>query len=203
MKTALIIPTLNAVPHLAKLLPALTALSPQPDKVLFIDSTSTDGTQAAIEAAGFTVHVIPRAEFGHGKTRNLGARMCEGHDILIYLTQDAIPAGVDLVARMVEQFKDTSVAVATGRQLPHEGANVAAAFARLHNYPPESHRTTAADIPVRGLKALFCSNSFAAYRASALAAVGGFPEHLPMGEDLAVTGRFLEAGYTSAYVAEA
>jgi rhamnosyltransferase len=203
MKTALIIPTLNAKPHLEKLLPALKALSPQPDKVLVIDSSSTDGTPDLFKAAGFNVHVIPKSEFGHGKTRNLGARMCEGHDVLIYLTQDAIPAATDLVAKMVKAFENPKVAVATGRQLPHDDANTAAAFARLHNYPAQSHVNTAADIPAKGLKALFCSNSFAAYRAEALAKVGGFPEHLPMGEDLAVAGRFLEAGYASAYVADA
>ncbi len=203
MKSALIIPTLNAMPWLGRLLPALKALAPQPDKILFIDSSSTDGTGKAITEAGFSLHTIRREEFGHGRTRNLGARLCSDADVLIYLTQDALPAGTDLVGKILAQFEDSSVAIVCGRQLPHEDANPAARYARLCNYPPTGHRTTAVDIPVRGIKALFCSNSFAAYRAEALKKAGWFPEELPMGEDLAVTGRILDAGYTSVYLPEA
>ncbi|HRC26264.1 MAG TPA: glycosyltransferase, partial [Alphaproteobacteria bacterium] len=89
--------------------------------------------------------------------------------------------------------------VVYGRQLPYPDASVAARFARLFNYPDTPRRTVAADIATRGLKALFCSNSCAAYRARALTQVGGFPEDLPLGEDLAVTGRLLEAGFASVY----
>ncbi len=203
MRSALIIPTLNATPWLSRLLPALKALDPQPDKILFIDSSSADGTGKALTDAGFELHTIRREDFGHGRTRNLGAQLCASHDVLIYLTQDALPASTDLIRKILEPFNDPSVAIVCGRQLPHEDANQAARYARLCNYPSASHRTTAADIPARGIKALFCSNSFAAYRAEALAKAGGFPENLPMGEDLAVTGRILEAGYTSVYMAEA
>lgn len=59
------------------------------------------------------------------------------------------------------------------------------------------------DIPLRGLKALFCSNSCAAYRRTAFEKVGGFPETLPLGEDMAITARLLEAGYTTVYCADA
>lgn len=203
MKSALIIPTLNAMPWLGRLLPALKSLDPRPDKILFIDSSSTDGTAQAITEAGFDLHPIRREDFGHGRTRNLGARLCEGHEILIYLTQDAIPASPDVIKKITAEFHDPSVAVVCGRQLAHPDANLASRYARLFNYPPQSHRTTAADIPARGLKALFCSNSFAAYRTAALKEIGGFPEYLPLGEDLAAAGRLLEAGYTSVYNAQA
>ncbi len=204
MKSALIIPTYNAAHWLDRLIPALGALSPQPDKILFIDSSSGDGTAQTLRAAGYEVHVIRKQDFGHGKTRNLGAALCPEADMLIYMTQDALPAAADLVARMIEAFaRDEKVAVICGRQLPHEDATLAARYARLHNYPPQSRATTAADIPARGIKALFCSNSFAAYRARALKEIGGFPEYLPLGEDMAAAGRLLEAGYTSLYLAEA
>lgn len=203
MRSALIIPVLNATPWLSRLLPAIGALDPQPDKILFIDSSSTDGTGKAITDAGFDLYTIRREDFGHGRTRNLGAQLCAEYDVLIYLTQDALPANAGLVEKIMRPFKDPLVAIVCGRQLPHQDANPAARYARLCNYPPESRRTTMADIPTRGIKALFCSNSFAAYRAEALTKAGGFPENLPMGEDLAVTGRILEAGYTSLYLAEA
>ena len=40
---------------------------------------------------GEIVH-ITKPEFDHGGTRNQAARMCDG-EIMILLTQDAIPAG--------------------------------------------------------------------------------------------------------------
>ncbi len=201
--TALIIPVYNAMPYLARLVPALRALDPAPGRILIIDSSSPDGSGEALRAEGFEVHTIPKAEFGHGKTRNLAARMCEGADHLIYLTQDAIPESPDLVAELCAPFEDPQVGVVYGRQLPYPDASVAARFARLFNYPDTPRRTVAADIATRGLKALFCSNSCAAYRARALAQVGGFPEDLPLGEDLAVTGRLLEAGFASVYAPSA
>lgn len=204
MKCALIIPVLNARPWLGQLFSALKNLDPQPDKILFIDSSSTDGTPEAILQAGFSLHTIKREDFGHGRTRNLGARLCEAFDVLIYMTQDAIPASTDVVALIKQEFSvNPAVGVACGRQLPHEGASIAARYARLHNYPPQGYTMSAADIPLRGVRALFCSNSFAAYRTKAFFSVGGFPEYLPLGEDMAVTGRLLEAGFLSVYKAEA
>ena len=204
MKCALIIPVLNAKPWLEKLFSALKSLDPHPDHILFIDSSSTDGTPEEIVRAGFSLHTIKREDFGHGKTRNLGAELCKAYDILIYMTQDAIPATPDMVALIKQEFSiNPAVGVVCGRQLPHEDANVASRYARLHNYPPHGYTMSAADIPLRGIRALFCSNSFAAYRTKALFSVGGFPEHLPLGEDMAVTGRLLEAGLLSVYKAEA
>lgn len=197
--TALVIPVYNARPWLVRLVPAIRALDPASGRVLFIDSSSPDGTGDVLRAEGFEVHTIPKSEFGHGKTRNLGARMCAEADILIYLTQDAIPESSDLIAALCAPFHDPQAGVAYGRQLPYPEASTASRFSRLFNYPETPRRTVAADISVRGLKALFCSNSCAAYRAQALAQVGGFPEDLPLGEDLAVTGRLLEAGFASIY----
>src|SRR6185295_17628070 len=49
----------------------------------------------------------------------------------------------------------------------------------------------------------FCSNSFAAYRRSALEDVGWFKEKLLMGEDTHVCARMLMKGYQVGYIAEA
>lgn len=201
--TALIIPVYNARPHLGRLVPAIRALDPAPGRILMIDSSSPDGSGEALRAEGFEVHTIPKSEFGHGKTRNLGARMCAGVEVLMYLTQDAIPENPGLAAALCAPFSDPQTGVVYGRQMPYPEASTASRFARLFNYPEAPRRTVAADIPVRGLKALFCSNSCAAYRVSALAQVGGFPEDLPLGEDLAVTGRLLEAGFASVYAPDA
>jgi rhamnosyltransferase len=53
------------------------------------------------------------------------------------------------------------------------------------------------------LKTAFLSNSFAAYRVSALREVGGFPKKVIFGEDMYVAAKFLESGYKIAYSADA
>jgi rhamnosyltransferase len=53
-----------------------------------------------------------------------------------------------------------------------------------------------------GIKAIFLSNSLAAYRRSALMGIGGFPANVIFGEDTITAARLLLAGYKVAYVAE-
>lgn len=200
MKTALIIPTWNAEPWLPELLPALQKLSPAPECILFIDSSSTDNTRDIIRNAGFDVHKIAKEEFGHGKTRNLGARLNADADILIYMTQDAIPAHDNLVQPILDYFRQCkNTAIVFGRQLPHDDADIAAQYARLQNYPEHDYLNKFEDMEERGIKTFFCSNSFAAYRADRLREINGFPEELPLAEDMAACARLLEKGYYSQY----
>ena len=54
-----------------------------------------------------------------------------------------------------------------------------------------------------GIKAAFLSNSFAAYRRSALESVGGFPSDTIFGEDTFAAAKMLLNGWKIAYSAEA
>jgi rhamnosyltransferase len=54
-----------------------------------------------------------------------------------------------------------------------------------------------------GIKACFLSNSFAAYRLQALMAQGGFPAHLPLGEDTFTSAKLLLSGQSLRYQASA
>jgi rhamnosyltransferase len=202
-RTGLIIPTLNAERHLVPLIGAIKTLSPAPDEILIVDSFSDDATRDLAHDAGFRVHRIPRSEFGHGSARNLGAALIPDADFLLFMTQDALPASPDLIAELVRPFGDPLVAQVFARQLPCEDAHTAARFARLFNYPSDSYRRTRADLRIYGARAVFASNSCAAYRRTAFEAVGGFPTDLPAGEDMAIAGRFLEAGYALCYCARA
>lgn len=100
-------------------------------------------------------------------------------------------------------FDDPSVGCAYGRQLPHKNAGLLGAHARLFNYGEQSCRRTLADVPKYGIKTAFLSNSFAAYRVSALKEVGGFPTHVILAEDMIVAAKMLQAGYQVAYAADA
>jgi rhamnosyltransferase len=198
-RCAVVVLTLDAAHHLPSLLTSLSGLKRAPQRVLFIDSSSSDGTVAAVRAAGHGVHVIARADFGHGRTRNEALLLCPEAEFVVFLTQDACPQGSDWLERLLEPFTDARVALAYGRQLARPGAGWPERHAREFNYPDRRERSEAADLTRRGVKAVFCSNSFAAYRRSALQAVGGFPERLPMGEDMAAALRLLLAGYVRVY----
>ena len=203
-RVALVIPTLNAAKHLDTLLPALQAQSFQPRTLLVIDSSSTDDTVDRFQAAGAEVVVIPRSQFDHGGTRQRAVNHLPPRiEVIVFLTQDAVPADGETIARIVGAFATPEVGVAYGRQLPHHGAGAIEAHARLFNYPPESVVLRPQDAVSAGIKATFCSNSFAAYRRRALEMVGGFPSGTIFGEDAAATGRMLLSGWAKAYVAEA
>ena len=197
-----IIPTLNALADWPQFAPALLACV-VPEQVLIVDSSSADGTVELARAAGFRVHSIARADFNHGGTRQLAAELLPEADILVYMTQDAVLASPDAIGLLVAAFEDPQVACAYGRQLPRVGATPIEAHARLFNYPPVSSVRTLATREQLGIKTIFLSNSFAAYRRSALMEAGGFPRGTIFGEDTVLAARLLLAGWKVAYVAEA
>src|SRR5699024_8480726 len=54
-----------------------------------------------------------------------------------------------------------------------------------------------------GLKTVFNSNSFSAYRVSTFMEIGGFPDDTILSEDMYFAARAVLSGYKIAYVAEA
>jgi rhamnosyltransferase len=97
----------------------------------------------------------------------------------------------------------SEVAVAYGKQLPHEGATPIEAHARAFNYGPRTFKKNAAAAKQLGTKAFFCSNSFAAYRRSTLIDLGGFRADLILGEDMEFAARAIKAGHANVYCATA
>jgi rhamnosyltransferase len=199
---AVIVPTLNAAKDLSRCVPSLLAAIPA-GQVMVIDSSSGDGTADFARAVGFRVHSISRSEFNHGGTRQLAIDLLPEAELVIFLTQDAILADSDALRVLLEPFSDPQVAAVFGRQLPRPEAGPIEAHARLFNYPSESSIRTVESREVLGFKAIFLSNSFAAYRREALVAVGGFPTDVIFGEDTITAANFLLAGWKIAYVAEA
>lgn len=200
---SVVIPTLNAEPHLDALFPALARQGLPHDRYLIIDSQSTDGTQEAFRAFGATVVEIDRRTFNHGGTRQRAVEMRPDAEIIVMMTQDAIPQGNDTIARLVDAFADPGVGMAYGRQLPRTVARGIERHARLTNYPARSEVRALADRAHSGVKTVFCSDSFAAYRRTALDQAGGFPEDAFFAEDQLVAGRMLLDGWQLAYRGDA
>lgn len=202
-RVGLVIPTLNAGPNLDRLLPALRSQTLVPARVLVIDSSSRDQTVARFRAAGAEIRIIAPESFDHGATRQMAVDMMADIDFIIFLTQDAIPAHPEAFSNLMAPFCDPDVGAAYGRQLPSPDSGPIGAHARLFNYPERSHVRTMADAPRMGIRTIFCSNSFAAYRRTALIEAGGFPEGTIFGEDMLVAASLLRHGRRICYAAEA
>lgn len=177
--------------------------SPENQYVQVIDSNSKDNTVELANEAGFNVISISINDFNHGGTRNLAISINDTkYDIAIFLTQDAIPDD-GFIANIIDAFSDPQVACAYGRQLPHYNANPIAQHARYFNYPNRGHVCDLSSTPKLGIKTVFMSNSFSAYRLSVFKELNGFPSNTILCEDMYFTARAVLAGYKIAYVADA
>lgn len=127
LKATVFIPVYNGEhDHLEE---TLTALYQQETDfswdVLMTDSGSKDNSVAIIErfAAAYgnlrLIH-LDKSEYSHGGTRQMAAEVSEG-EIMVYLSQDAVPANPHWLAEMVAPFalNDKIVAV-LGRQEPRQ-----------------------------------------------------------------------------------
>lgn len=202
MKVSLILLTRNADSHLKEVLNSVRKQVFPALDLLVIDTASRDGTAETCRDAGFKVIVITEKDFNHGATRDMAWRIANA-DVVIFMTQDAILSSSASVRNILAPFEDEKVGAVCGRQLPHADATPIAAHARLFNYPATSSVASKANISEYGIKAAFLSNSFAAYRCTALAEVGGFPKNAILSEDTYVAAKMLQVGYKVVYCAEA
>lgn len=88
-----------------------------PFEVIAVDSGSTDGTLAVLEEYSVSTKHIASEEFNFGLTRDYGFSLGQG-EILVTLSQDAIPAGTDWLSRLCKLFADPEVAVVQGQEVP-------------------------------------------------------------------------------------
>ncbi len=200
----IIVPVRNGGARWREAAGALREALPDPSRVGVIDSGSTDGSDRVATESGFQVERIDPRTFNHGRTRQMAVeRFCDGDEFAVFLTHDAVLEGRESLDKLLGAFLDPQVGVAYGRQLPHQGAGPFEAHMVLFNYGTVSETRSLADAPRLGIKAAYTSNSFGAYRLSALRACGGFPSHLILGEDTCVAVKMLLSGWRVRYCAEA
>lgn len=203
MKIDVIIPTYKPDDRLDKNLRMLRRQTLKPDRILLMNTEEEYFRSREFEklSQGELYH-ITKAEFDHGGTRNCAAAKCDG-DIIVLLTQDAVPADEYLLENLVKPFEDEDICAAYGRQMADCKDNPLEAYTRLFNYPKQSRVKSKEDLPVLGIKTFFCSNVCAAYRKSVYDELGGFPLHTIFNEDMIFASRLIEAGKKIAYVAKA
>ena len=201
IKISVIIPTYNAENYLPELLERLKVQTIN-FELLIIDSTSSDKTLEIAQHYTDHIIIIPQKEFDHGGTRTRAAKAAAG-DIVVFLTQDALPADKYAIEKIVNVFKDPKIGAAYGRQIPYPETTLFGKHLRAFNYPAVSHIRNLRDRGKYGIKTVFLSDSFAAYRREALEKIDWIKDGLISSEDSYAGAKLLLAGYDLAYVAEA
>jgi rhamnosyltransferase len=124
VKATIFIPTFNGEKYIGEIIKKIFTQDVDFDfELLIIDSGSTDDTLSIIHELqtrypAIHLHEIPNDEFGHGKTRNLAAKMANG-EFIVYLSHDAVPQNKRWLYEMLKPFElsDRIVAV-MGKQQP-------------------------------------------------------------------------------------
>lgn len=203
-RARVVIPVRNGGARWRQAAEALHRCVPAPSLIAVVDSGSTDGSDRVAADNGFELLRIEPETFNHGRTRQMAIeRYCAGKELVVLLTHDAVPDDPHALDALLAAFSDPEVGAAYGRQLPHHDARPFDAHIILFNYGADGDTRSLADAPRLGIKTAYLSNSFAAYRISALQACGGFPDHLILGEDAAVAVKMLLAGWKVRYSADA
>ena len=189
---SVVIPVKDGAESLGRLLEALR--DERPDEVLVIDSGSSDGSRELARAAGAEVLSIAPEEFGHGRTRNLGAERTSG-ELICFLTQDAVPLPGWLDAYRRAFALGERVGAAYGPHLPLDSTSpmIARELAEFFAaFAPNGHPV------VQGPgDPVFLSNVNACYRRDCWQEIR-FPD-VPYAEDQAFARAMLAAGWTKVY----
>jgi len=148
------------------------------------------------------IYHLSLEEFDHGGTRDRAAMMSDG-DLMLFMTQDAVPADKFLVEKLSAAFYDPDVGAAFARQLPDKQCGTLERYTRSFNYPDKSSVRSKSDLHRYGIKTFFCSNVCAMYRKSAYEKIGGFEKHTIFNEDMIFAGKLIQQGGSIAYAAEA
>lgn len=200
-----IIPTYHSDDKLDRLLIMLYKQTVKPNRVIILHTRSYEGELQPlpeIEGSNITVVPIEKKDFDHGGTRKYGASLSDA-DILLFMTQDAVPVDEYLIENLLKPYEETGVAASYARQLAQTDDNLIERFTRSFNYPKKSRIKSAADAAELGIKTIFCSNVCASYKNSVYRSLGGFVDRTIFNEDMLMAAAMIDAGYRIAYVAEA
>jgi rhamnosyltransferase len=196
---SVVIPVKNGGSDLER---CLTAVSCQggvePVEILVVDSGSRDNSLEVARSHGARVYEIPAESFTHGGSRNLGASHATG-DVLVFISQDAIPVSKDWLANLVEPLRDdATLAGVYGRQLAHEGAKPPEVYFLDFLYGSMGRRQEINNVSQLSMDVTLFSNVNSAVRRSVWEAIP-FAEDIVMSEDQEWSRRALQVGYALRY----
>lgn len=181
---SIIIPTKNAGSRFTQVLKAISANRVSFGyEIIVVDSGSTDGTQQLVSSHSLRLIEVEPSSFSHGGSRNIGADNAQG-EILVYLTQDALPADELWLANLTGGFNDPDVAGIFGRQIPNDDASPLEKFFLQYVYPDRRIVKDSVNPRNCSLQDIFFSNVNSAIRRSDWLA-NRFREDIIMSEDQA------------------
>jgi rhamnosyltransferase len=194
--------TKNGARDLERLLPALSLQKEVPCfEVIAIDSGSTDETLMILRHHGVRFLQIAPEAFHHSRTRNFAAGLAQG-EVLVLLSQDAIPTSDLWLNKLLSSFSDSSVGAVYGRQLPKSESDAERHDTLDTIYGPKKIIKDPAHRNGLGYRFYHFSDANAAIRRSVWEATR-FPEDLKVFEDMGIAKRILDAGWKIVYEPEA
>ena len=133
-----IIPTYKPDEKLTKLVAMLQQQTYPVDHILIMNTEEELWDPDLIEDKDrVEVFHIPKKRFDHGGTRREGEGFSDA-DILVYMTQDAVPADRTLIRYLLRPFQNPQVKASYARQLPDEDCRIIEGYTRSFNYPEKS-----------------------------------------------------------------
>lgn len=208
MLVDVIIPTYKPDDKFKKLIEMLEIQTVSVNKMIVINTEEKYmealciGNRFLAEHKKLSIHHISHKEFDHGKSRNFGAKKSEA-DIIVFMTQDAVPANEYLLEKLIAPLADENVACSYARQLPAEDSTMTEQLTREFNYPADPKVKSKADLKDMGIKTYFCSNVCCAYNAKIFKELQGFINHTIFNEDMIYAAKVIDNGYKIAYAADA
>ncbi|MGY4884319.1 MAG: glycosyltransferase family 2 protein [Nanobdellota archaeon] len=134
-ESSIVILTRNAGDKLKNTLDHIFSQKYKDFEVIIIDSASTDNTLDIAKKYPVRIKKIKVEEFGHGKTRSLGAKLSKGKYV-IYITHDAVPKDNNWLYELINPLKkDKKIAGVYSRQVPKENEKAIERCFYLSLYP--------------------------------------------------------------------
>ncbi len=197
-----IIPTYKPDERIWKLLERLEKQTYVINKIIIINTDeSCIDTARIAEMEKVEIHHIRLDEFDHGTSRNYGITFSNA-DIVVFMTQDAVPENKYMIEELIRPFGDEEVYVTYGRQIPMQRCTYIEAYTRQFNYPDTDIVKTKENIKSMGIKTYFSSDVCAAYRRERQIELGGFPRTI-FNEDSIFAAKVIQAGKKVYYTSKA
>ena len=198
-----IIPAYRPGREFGELLHSLEEQEYRPRRILVMNTGEQYWNREWEKCPILEVHHLEQKDFDHGGTRRREAELSNA-DIMIFMTQDALPADRKVIGNLVCAVSENPGAgAAYARQLPRADCRFLERYTRSFNYPEQSSVKSLDDIDKYGIKTYFCSNVCAAYDKGIYLKTGGFTERAIFNEDMICAGTMIQKGYSVVYAADA
>lgn len=180
MKVSLITTVKDAAGAIGPFLESLATQTRRPDEVVVVDGGSTDGTLERLrDAEGITLLEEPGANIARGRNLAIAAAT---HDTIAVTDADCV-LEPEWLERLLVPF-EAGADVSMGFYAPIAEGFLQACMAAV-NLPDADEVDPGRFMP---------SSRSVAFRRDAIAAAGGYPEWLDIGEDMFVNHRWRELG---------